>query len=43
MPGTRRPERVLDNLELVRVEIPSAFWDELRDRELIRADAPVPD
>ena len=41
--GTRRPERVLDNLELVRVEIPSAFWDELRDRELIRADAPVPD
>ena len=43
VPGTRRPERVLDNLELVRVEIPSAFWDELRDRELIRADAPVPD
>ena len=42
VPGTRRPERVLDNLELVRVEIPSAFWDELRDRELIRPDAPVP-
>ena len=43
VPGTRRPERVLDNLELVRVEIPSAFWDELRDRDLIRTDAPVPD
>ena len=42
VPGTRRPERVLENLELVRQDIPSAFWDELRDRELVRADAPMP-
>lgn len=42
VPGTRRPERVLDNLELVRAAIPAAFWRELRDRKLIRADAPAP-
>ena len=42
VPGTRRPERVLDNLELVRAAIPAAFWQELRDRDLIRRDAPVP-
>ena len=42
VPGTRRRERVLENLELVRQDIPSAFWHELRDRELVRADAPMP-
>jgi len=42
VPGTRRPERVLDNLELVRAEIPAAFWEELRASDLIRSDAPLP-
>ena len=42
VPGTRRPQRVLDNIELVRAEIPTDFWEELRKGELIRSDAPVP-
>ena len=42
VPGTRRSKRVTDNIGLVRAEIPSAFWEDLRTEELIRADAPVP-
>lgn len=42
VPGTRRPKRVPDNVELVRAKIPSIFWEDLRKDELIRADAPVP-
>ena len=42
VPGTRRPERVLENLELCRVEIPDVFWGDLRDRGLVVAEAPLP-
>ena len=42
VPGTRRPERVLQNLELCREEIPDAFWQGLRDRTLVSAQAPLP-
>ena len=42
VPGTRRPERVLQNLDLCRVEIPSAFWQELRDQGLVDERAPLP-
>lgn len=43
IPGTRRPERVQENFDLLKVEIPAQLWVELRDEELIRADAPVPE
>jgi D-threo-aldose 1-dehydrogenase len=43
IPGTRRPERVQENHDLLKVEIPAQLWVELRDEELIRADAPVPE
>lgn len=42
IPGTRRPERVTENIELVRQEIPPAFWEELRHEGLISLEAPVP-
>ena len=43
IPGTRQPNRVTENVELLKVSIPAAFWDELRHRQLIRVDAPLPD
>ena len=42
IPGTRRPERVQENFDLVKAEIPAQLWAELREEKLIRADAPVP-
>ncbi len=42
IPGTRRPERVTENFELLQVEIPADYWAELKAEGLIRLDAPVP-
>jgi len=43
IPGTRRPERVTENFELLQVEIPADYWAELKAEGLVRADAPVPE
>ena len=42
VPGTRQPDRVTENLQLLAEEIPADFWAELRSEGLIREDAPVP-
>ena len=42
IPGTRRPERVQENFDLLKVEIPADFWREARDEGHIRPDAPLP-
>ena len=42
IPGTRQPDRVTENAELLKLSIPADFWEELRDRHLIRDDAPTP-
>ena len=41
IPSTRKPERVTENVELVRQAIPLAFWEELRHEGLIPLEAPV--
>ena len=41
--GARTPDEVDDTLAMAAVPIPDALWDDLRDRDLLRADAPVPD
>ncbi len=40
--GTRRVEQLQQNLELFSLEIPSDFWTDLKERNLIRPDAPTP-
>lgn len=42
IPGTRRPERVQENFDLLTQEIPASFWAELRTEDLVRPDAPLP-
>ena len=42
IPGTRRPERVQENFDLLSQEIPASFWAELRTEGLVRPDAPLP-
>lgn len=42
IPGTRQPERVQENFDLLTQEIPASFWAELRAEGLVRADAPLP-
>jgi len=42
IPGTRYPERVEENVDALKEEIPAAFWAELKAEELIREEAPVP-
>ena len=43
IPGTRRPERVSENFDLLKVPIPADYWAELKHEGLIHAEAPVPD
>jgi D-threo-aldose 1-dehydrogenase len=40
--GARTPAEVDDNLEMIALDIPSGLWDTLKERRLLRADAPVP-
>jgi D-threo-aldose 1-dehydrogenase len=42
IPGTRRPERVEENLRSLGDPIPGTFWAELKERGLLRPEAPVP-
>jgi len=42
IPGASRPERIAENLALAKAEIPSAFWQALREKALVSADAPLP-
>ena len=42
IPGTRQPDRVSENFNLLKEDIPTEFWNELRDKNLIRTDAPLP-
>jgi D-threo-aldose 1-dehydrogenase len=42
IPGARNASQVERNLEVFRVDIPAALWDELKHEGLLRADAPVP-
>jgi D-threo-aldose 1-dehydrogenase len=42
IPGTRQPARVDENFALLGEKIPAAFWGELKDRDLVRREAPVP-
>ncbi len=42
VPGARAPGQVEANIQSMKVGIPPAFWDDLRDQKLISADAPVP-
>ena len=43
IPGTRVPDRVDENLNVVQERIPADFWAELKAEKLIRPDAPVPE
>ncbi len=42
IPGTRDPDRVVENLNVLEEKIPADFWSELKREKLIREDAPVP-
>ncbi|MGI9385330.1 MAG: aldo/keto reductase [Methyloligellaceae bacterium] len=42
IPGANSAAQVHQNLEAMRVKIPSDFWEELKSESLLRQDAPVP-
>ncbi|CEA07729.1 Pyridoxal 4-dehydrogenase [Arthrobacter saudimassiliensis] len=42
IPGSSRPERIAEDVAAMKAAIPGAFWDELREKKLISAQAPVP-
>jgi D-threo-aldose 1-dehydrogenase len=43
IPGLGSPERVSQTRTLFNSPIPAAFWQALRDAELLRADSPLPE
>jgi D-threo-aldose 1-dehydrogenase len=42
IPGPRTVAEFRQNLELIRMKIPTAFWTELKHEKLLHKDAPVP-
>ncbi|PYZ91931.1 D-threo-aldose 1-dehydrogenase [Salipaludibacillus keqinensis] len=42
IPGTTRPERILENINAMNADIPVAFWEEMREQKLISPEAPLP-
>jgi D-threo-aldose 1-dehydrogenase len=42
IPGAKRAERVQENVELMREQVPPEFWSALRRSGLVREDAPMP-
>jgi D-threo-aldose 1-dehydrogenase len=42
IPGLGSPQHIERTLKLLRTNIPDAFWQELKNEDLLRADAPVP-
>jgi D-threo-aldose 1-dehydrogenase len=42
IPGTRYPEQARENVESMKVKIPTAFWEELVEQKLISDRAPWP-
>ena len=42
IPGASRPERIAENLALAQADIPPAFWQALREQNLVAAAAPLP-
>jgi D-threo-aldose 1-dehydrogenase len=40
--GMSRPEEVARNLKMIETDVPRALWGHLKERKLMRADAPVP-
>ncbi|RYE36126.1 MAG: aldo/keto reductase [Sphingobacteriaceae bacterium] len=41
IPGARTPEQVTENVASMKVEIPDAFWQELKQQQIIAENAPV--
>ncbi len=41
IPGAHTPAQVQQNVASLKVDIPDAFWQELKEQKLIEADAPV--
>jgi D-threo-aldose 1-dehydrogenase len=42
IPGMASPHQVTEAVRLMSIDIPPLLWSDLKDRGLIRADAPVP-
>jgi D-threo-aldose 1-dehydrogenase len=42
VPGTRTVEQMEQNVASISHPIPAAFWQDLKDKDLLRKDAPVP-
>jgi D-threo-aldose 1-dehydrogenase len=42
IPGAASPEQVVQNVELIKVNIPEDMWSEMKSEGLIPADAPTP-
>lgn len=43
IPGLGNPERVAKTVALMQTKIPGELWQELKDRGLLHADAPLPE
>lgn len=42
IPGATRPDRIQEDIKALSENIPAAFWQELKEKDLIAENAPIP-
>ncbi|WLR60219.1 aldo/keto reductase [Guptibacillus hwajinpoensis] len=42
IPGSTRPDRIKEDLDMIQLDIPKEFWDELLSKGFISSNAPLP-
>ncbi|MFC0525160.1 aldo/keto reductase [Pontibacillus salicampi] len=42
IPGSTRPDRIIEDIEMIQREIPKEFWEELVEKGFISPNAPLP-
>ena len=42
IPGASRPERIAEDKAALNTVIPAAFWEEMREQQLVASHAPLP-
>ncbi|WP_181347404.1 aldo/keto reductase [Thalassobacillus sp. CUG 92003] len=42
IPGSTRPDRIVEDVEMINADIPDAFWRELVDKGFVSPQAPLP-
>ena len=41
IPGVQSMDELIENIEMIKFEIPYSFWEELKDKNIISSNSPI--